>query len=320
MSRPAPQRRLTITAHTMSRVADSFVPYFQGLGWEAVVRVPEGQFFSASELAEVSAGSEVVIIGDDEASKIFFEMSAPDLKLLIKWGVGTDSIDFAAADKFGVQVKNTPGVFSDEVADLALAYLLAIARQVVAVHLAALDDEWSQIPGVTLVGKTLGIVGFGSIGRAIADRSLGFGMNVLFYDPYFAGRPPGRCSSGSFHEVLTVADFLVLACPSNSETKGIMERRAFSLMKKGSSLINVARGDLVVENDLVTALAEKRLFGAALDVYESEPLPKHSRLRQFSNVILGAHNGSNTSEGLMRASRVAAEIVAEYTERSADAK
>jgi len=303
----------------MSRVADSFVPNFQRQGWEVVVRVPEGQFFSAKELAQVCADSEVLITGDDEASDEFFRMVSPNLKLLIKWGVGTDSIDIDAANRAGIQVKNTPGVFSDEVADLALAYVLAVARQVVAVHIEMLDGKWSQVPGVTLAAKTVGIVGFGAIGRAIASRALGFGMNVLFFDPYFDGLPPSKCASMSFREVLAGSDFLVLACPSNSETRGIMDETAFRLMKSGSSLINVARGDLVVEKDLVATLMARRLFGVALDVYETEPLPKHSKLRQFPNVILGSHNGSNTSDGLMRASSVVAEIVSEYHLKSTDA-
>lgn len=312
MSRSNPTKKLTITAHTMNRVADVFVPQFESWGWEVLVRVPGGQSFSALELAEVSAGSEVLVIGDDEASAKFFEMASPHLKLLIKWGVGTDSIDFDAAERFGVQVRNTPGVFRDEVADLALAYILAVARQLIPVHLAVLGGKWTQISGVTLAGKTLGIIGFGAIGRAIASRSLGFGLKVVFFDPYFTGRPPRRCAARSFQEVLAVSDFLVLACPSTPETKAIMDASAFSSMKRGSSLINVARGDLVVEKDLVVALLEGRLLAAALDVYEREPLSTDSRLRQFSNVVLGAHNGSNTSEGLMRASSLVAEIVLEY--------
>ena len=312
------RRKLTITAHTMGRVADFFIPSFEELGWEVAVRVPQTQYFSALELAEISSGSEVVIIGDDHASEIFFRNGSPHLKLLVKWGIGTDSIDFHAADRFGVRVRNTPGVFSDEVADLAMAYVLALARQVVAVHIDALEGRWSQVSGATLAGKTLGIVGFGSIGRAIASRSLAFGMKVAFFDPLFADVIPKGCMEQSLNEVLKVSDFLMLACPSTPDTRGMVNSESLGLMKDGSFLINVARGDLVVEEDLVAALHSGRLSGVALDVYETEPLPEDSELRQFSNVVLGAHNGSNTTEGLMRASSVVADIVIGYSEETRD--
>lgn len=312
MTEPVSRRKLTITARTMAKVADSFISKLESRGWDVSVRLPEGQNFSGRELASVVRGAEAVIIGDDEASEYFFGEVCSELKLLIKWGVGTDSIDFQSAARFGVEVRNTPGAFNDEVADLALAYVLALARNVVEVHNSGVAGQWNQKAGTTLAGKTIGIVGFGGIGRAIASRSLAFGLGVVFYDPYFAEVPPEGCWGQTLNEVFTRADFLVLACPSTAETKGIVNSRSLGQMKVGSALINVARGELVVESDLVDALDRGLLSGAALDVYEIEPLPKDSELRKFSNVVLGAHNGSNTLEGLMRASSIAADIVISY--------
>ena len=308
------RRKLTITAHTMAKVADSFVSLLEDRGWEVCLRVPVGQRFSAPELAEVADGSEAMIIGDDEASEFFFQSVAPHLRLLVKWGVGTDAVDFQAAERFGVQVRNTPGAFSDEVADLALAFVLALARNIVSVHSGVVEGRWDQVPGTTLALRTLGIVGFGGIGQAVASRSIAFGMKVLFFDPYYSQVPPSECLSRSFSEVMANSDFLVLTCPSTPETRGIVNSNSLSLMKDGSSIVNVARGDLIVERDLVGSLKSGRLAGAALDVYETEPLPESSDLRKCPNVVLGAHNGSNTEQGLMRASLTATKIVISYGE------
>ena len=312
MHTDALKRKLTITAQTMARVAESYVPALEDLGWAVTVVTPSGQRFSSLDLAHASGGAEVMIIGDDEASEEFFSKVSSHLKLLVKWGVGTDSVDFVAAEKFGVEVRNTPGAFNNEVADLALAYVLALARHLLEIHVAMVDGRWSQETGTTLAGQTVGIIGFGGIGQAIATRSLAFGMKVVFVDPYFFGKPPDGCLSQSLDEVFANSDFLVLACPSTPETRGVVNGDTLKLMKSGSCLVNVSRGDLVVESDLVNFLQIGWLSGAALDVYENEPLPKSSKLRSLSNVVLGAHNGSNTYEGLLRASSIATQIVATY--------
>ena len=302
-------RKIVITAQTMSRVVEPFQQILSDKGWDVRITLPKGQSFSSRDLAEAGRGARAMIIGDDEATEEFFSSVSPSLKVLVKWGVGTDSIDFQAAERFGVEVHNTPGAFSDEVADLALAYVLALSRHVVDTHLQVVGGAWPQISGTTLSGKTLGLVGFGAIGQATANRAQAFGMDVLFYDPYFTGQNPPGCVKRDSDQIFREADFVVLACPSTPETRGIVNSKSLALMKPSSSLVNVARGDLVIEEDLVAALTEGSLAGAALDVYQDEPLPVSSSLRDISNVIFGAHNGSNTVEGLMRASSMATDIV-----------
>ena len=302
-------RKVVVTARTMSRVVEPFQKELRANGWEVNIILPEGQAFSSGDLAEAGVGAEAMIIGDDEASEEFFSYVAPCLRLLVKWGVGTDSIDFRAAERFGVKVHNTPGAFSNEVADLALAYVLALSRGVVDTHLQVVRGAWPQNPGTTLSGKTMGLIGFGAIGQGTAHRAQAFGMDVLFYDPYFAGQIPPGCADRGRDQIFSEADFVVLACPSTAETRGIINSKSLALMKPSSFLVNVARGDLVIEDDLVAALNNGSLAGAALDVYQHEPLPSSSELRDFQNVIFGAHNGSNTLEGLMRASSMATEIV-----------
>jgi len=309
----SPERKLTITAHAMARAGDVVVTALRDLGWEVEIRLPRGQQFTAGELASACKGSEIAIIGDDQASDAFFRAVGTELKFLIKWGVGTDAIDFGSANRHGVVVKNTPGAFSDEVADLALAYILALARAIMQVDHAVRQGKWKKLTGVSLRGKTLGIVGFGGIGRAIARRALSFGMTIVFADPFVTRSPFRGSAPRPLNQVFGLSDFLVLACPSTPDTVGIVNSASIQLMKNTSYIVNVARGDLVVEADLVAAIQSGHLAGAALDVYESEPLPMDSKLRSLNTVILGAHNGSNTTEGLLRASILAVNLVDEYT-------
>lgn len=302
--------RLIVTAKTMARVLDTFRGELEQGGWVVETHLPNGQFFDSKELTEVCSGATAAIIGDDEASDEFFRKTAPHLQLLVKWGVGTDTIDFRSAQQHGVVVRNTPGAFGNEVADLAMGYVLALARHIVDIHNNVSAGEWKQVTGQTLKGKTIGLVGLGSIGQAVAMRAPGFGMTVIYSDPFV--------DEESLHvdakrleipELFRDADFVVLTCPSTEETKALANSKTFALMKPSAYLINVARGDLVVETDLHEALAHQLLAGAALDVFEHEPLSEHSPLRSHSNVIFGAHNGSNTYEGLLNASRVATDIV-----------
>lgn len=307
-----------ITAQTMSRVVELFQQRLENQGWEVRVTLPTGQRFSPGDLAGAGRGAQAMIIGDDEASEEFFSAVAPNLRLLVKWGVGTDSIDFRAAERFGVEVRNTPGAFGNEVGDLALAYVLALSRNVVETHVQVSRGQWPQIIGETLSGKTLGLIGFGEIGQAIAHRARAFGMHVLFHDPYFAGEIQPGCERGTSRQVFSQADFIVLACPSTPETRGLIRSNTLALVKPSCFIVNVARGDLIIEEDLVVALNNGSLAGAALDVYQREPLPKSSALRDCSTVILGAHNGSNTVEGLMRASSMATEIVITHGQEYSD--
>lgn len=298
----------------MARVLDTFREELEQGGWQVEPHLPNGQFFDSSELIEMCDGATAAIIGDDDASDDFFQKTAPHLRLLVKWGVGTDSVDFDSARRHGVVVRNTPGAFGNEVADLAMSYVLALARHIVDIHNHVSAGQWKQVTGQTLEGKTIGIVGLGSIGQAVAARAPGFGMRVIYSDPFVEEESLNVDAKRlEISQVFCDADFVVLTCPSNEDTKALANKRSLALMKPTAYLINVARGDLVVEADLHEALASQSLAGAALDVFEHEPLSEHSPLRSHANVIFGAHNGSNTHEGLRNASRVATDIVLAWT-------
>ena len=310
MTKPIPKKVL-VTARTMSRVLSAFVPVLERAGWIVDCETPAGQRFAAEDLAGLAEGCHAMIVGDDELSPDFFARAPETLGLVVKWGVGTDSIDYLAAEAAGVRVFNTPRMFGAEVADLAMGYVLSLARNIVAVHSAVQAGVWPQPEGITLAGRTLGIVGFGDAGQSLARRAAAFGMDVIFSDPYFPANPEDD-RRREVAELFGEADFVVMTCPSTSETRGMVAQASLSLMKHGSFLVNVARGDLVVEEDLCDALASGQLAGAALDVFGEEPLPMSSPLRDQSSVIFGAHNGSNTRAGLLRASERATEIVIDW--------
>ena len=288
----------------------------EALGYEVLAPDLAGrQQFTAAELLEYSPRLVGIIAGDDELSREFFDGS-PKLKTVIRWGIGMDSVDHEAARRNEVTVRNTPGVFGHEVADAALGYILHLARGQIGIDAAVRRGEWPKHEGITLAETRLGIVGFGAIGREIAKRGAGFGMEVVAFDPY-AG------TSGTavdvpivgLDEVMTTSRFIVLACPLTPETSHLINAERLALMRPDAFLVNVARGPVVREADLIAALKADRLAGAALDVFEVEPLPLDSELRHLPNVILGAHNGSNTREGVARASKTAVEFLLEELAR-----
>lgn len=281
------------------------------LGYEVVAPDLVGrQQFTAAELLEHGGARLVgIIAGDDELDNEFFS-GADNLKVVIRWGIGMDSVDQEAARRHGVRVRNTPGVFGQEVADSAFGYILNLARGHVAVDSAVRRGEWPKWEGFTLAGTRLGIVGFGAIGREIAKRGHGFDMDVVAFDP-FVEMAPARVRLVDIDELLATSRVIVLACPLTTATFHLIDARRLAKVRSDAYLVNVARGPVVLEADLIEALKDRRLAGAALDVFEVEPLPLDSELRTLPNVLLGAHNGSNTREGVARASSVAVDFLLE---------
>jgi D-3-phosphoglycerate dehydrogenase len=282
----------------------------ENLGYEVVAPELGGrQQFTAAELLEYSPRLVGVIAGDDELDREFFD-GAAKLKTVIRWGIGMDSVDHEAARQHGVTVRNTPGVFGYEVADSAFGYILNLVRGYIAVDAAVRRGEWPKAEGITLAGARLGVVGFGAIGREIAKRGSAFGMDVVAFDPFIDTAPTG-VSIVDLNKLLTTSRFIVLACPLTPETLHLINADRLALARADAYLINVARGPVVREADLINALKCGQLAGAALDVFEVEPLPLDSELRTLPNVVLGAHNASNTREGVVRASNAAVDFLLE---------
>lgn len=285
------------------------------LGYEVLAPDLAGrQQFTAAELLQYGGDRLVgIIAGDDELDRSFFE-GAAKLKTVIRWGIGMDSVDHDAARNHGVTVRNTPGVFGQEVADSAFGYILNLVRGYIEVDAAVRRGEWPKSEGITLAGAQLGIVGFGAIGHEIAKRAKGFDMDVVAYDP-FADATQSGVPIVELEKLLTTSRFIVLACPLTPETFHLINAERLAVVRPEAYLVNVARGPVVAEQDLIAALKDGRLAGAALDVFEVEPLPLDSELRTLPNVVLGAHNGSNTREGVVRASSAAVDFLIEELTR-----
>lgn len=284
------------------------------LGYEVIAPdLGDRQQFTAAELLNYSPRLVGIIAGDDELNREFFAGS-PQLKTVVRWGIGMDSVDRDAAGEFGVNVRNTPGVFANEVADAAFGYILNLARGFIGVDAAVRRGEWPKYEGVTLAGNRLGIVGIGAIGCEIARRARGFNMEVAAFDP-FVESTAHEVAMVDLDTLLSTSRFIVLACPLTFETFHLIDAGRLALVRADSYLINVARGPVVLESDLIDALKAERLRGAALDVFETEPLPMDSELRSLPGVVLGAHNASNTREGVARASGYAVDFLLEELSR-----
>ena len=236
---------------------------------------------------------------------------APNLRLVANCAVGIDNIDVAAATAAGVCVTNTPDVLSEATAELAFALVMAAARRLGEGERLVRSGAWSgwaldQLIGVGLTGKTLGIVGFGRIGQAMARRALGFGMRVIYADPHEVSAAPAR--RVALDTVFATADAVSLHCPLTPETRHVVDDRRLALMKPTAILVNTARGGCVEEAALIRALRAGRLFGAALDVYAREPVIDPGLL-DCPRLILAPHIGSATTEARTAMAQLCADAV-----------
>ena len=265
------------------------------------------QQLTEAELLEIVDRFDGIIAGDDHFTGKVLE-KAKKLKILAKWGIGTDSIDKEAAKRLDIPVINTPNVFADEVSDVALGYILMLARHLHRLDRSVREGGWLQVPGTTLRGKTLGVIGVGSIGRGAVVRGNAVGMNVIGYDviPIAKSvREELKVKQVDLDTLFSESDFIVLCCNLTEENHHLLSNRAFGMMKDGVRIINVARGPLIDEKALVAALKSGKVAGAALDVFEVEPLPMDSPLREFEQCIFGTHNGSHTKEAVLRVNELA---------------
>jgi lactate dehydrogenase-like 2-hydroxyacid dehydrogenase len=227
------------------------------------------------------------------------------VKIVANYGVGYNNINVAAAKENGVVVTNTPDVLTEDTADLALTLMLATARRVGEGERELRSGRWTgwrptHMLATQVHGKTLGLIGIGRIGRAVARRAhLGFGMRIIYHDPYPLSEAETAALSAerkeSIEAVLQESDFVSLHCPATPETRHLMNAARFAQMRKGSILINTARGDVVNESDLIAALQAGTISGAGLDVFEKEPIVP-SELTSMENVVLLPHLGSATME------------------------
>ncbi|HUH97444.1 MAG TPA: phosphoglycerate dehydrogenase [Anaerolineales bacterium] len=250
-----------------------------------------------ADLLEYAGQFDGAICGDDRYTERVLKVCAPRLRIISKWGTGIDSIDREAAARLGIKVARTLNAFTTPVADTVLGYLLAFARRQPWMDREMKLGRWEKIPGKALSEYTLGVIGVGNIGKAVTRRARAFGMQVLGNDiievDHVFIAESGIEMTGLEH-LLSNSDFVSVHCDLNPTSRHLIGSKTLAMMKPEAILINTARGPIVDERTLVEALQAGRLAGAALDVFEIEPLPADSPLLKMDNVLLAPHN-SNSS-------------------------
>lgn len=287
--------RVLISAPYFQDVIERFRPHLEENDIELVI--PEvNERLEEDDLLEYIEDIHGIMCGDDRLTPRVLA-KASKLKVISKWGTGIDSIDKEECERLGIWLCNTPNAFTEPVADSTLAYILCFARKTLQMDKAMKEGVWKKIPGFSLREKTLGIIGFGNIGKAVAKRASAFGMTILANDIKEIDQKLADTYSVKMvlkDEIYEKADFISMNCDLNDSSYHILDEAAFIKMKRTPFVINTARGPLVKEEALINALNDSKIAGAGLDVFEHEPIPKNSELLKMDNVLVAPHN-SNSS-------------------------
>jgi D-3-phosphoglycerate dehydrogenase len=278
----------------------------------SIIRSSADLPLTSEQLVPLIAEADALIAGNDEVDAQVIE-AGKKLKIISRYGVGYDNIDLTAATRKGIPVTNTPGTNEQSVADLVFGLMLSVARQIPQVTGIVRAGRWDRRLGTEIWGKTLGIIGFGKIGRGVALRARGFNMQILVNDVY-VDQGLAKEYGVTFvdrEQVIKEADFLTLHAPSTPETKNMIGTQQLQMMKKSAILVNTARGSLIDEQALAEALNNNEIAGAALDVLEHEP-PKNTDFLMLDNLLITSHIGGYTREATNLMSVLAAENVVKY--------
>ncbi|HTD85695.1 MAG TPA: phosphoglycerate dehydrogenase [Candidatus Binatia bacterium] len=299
-----------ITARTLDEVGAGALKLLKGAGCEMIIPPKYGPH-RQDTLVPLLEGADAVLASTDQFNRdVLSCKAASKLKLISRWGVGYDSIDAAAATEQGIVVAYVPGVLNEAVADFAFGLLLALARRIHIGHLEMTQGQWRGVWGHDVHGKTIGIIGCGRIGSAMARRASGFSMRLLAYDV---------CKNAEAEKLgvefvpldtlLAEADFVSLHAASTPENRGLIAEAQLRKMKPSAYLINTARGALLDEAAVAKALQERWIAGAALDAFATEPLPADHPLRKAPNILLTPHLASFARETGEKVSMCAAQAI-----------
>lgn len=285
-----------VTAPYMLPYMQRFKPILEYFGL-TVLQPEVHERFSEEEILRYAGQFAGTICGDDRYSARVIAACAPALRVISKWGTGIDSIDQQAAAEFGVRVLNTPNAFTVPVSESVLASMLNFSRQQPWMDQAMKAGNWKKIQGKTLSESTLGVVGVGNVGKAVLRRARAFGMRLLGNDIVEIA-PDFLLEEGvemtSLQDLLSRSDFISLNCTLNPTSHHLINRETLSYCKRDAVIINTSRGPVIDESALIAALQAGQLRGAALDVFEVEPLPLESPLLQMENVLLSPHNTNSS--------------------------
>ncbi len=304
--------RVLVTCPPMLGLKEQFIPLLKAKGIEAVCPNVV-QTLSVEELCGIVPTVDGWIIGDDPATREVFEVGRRgDLKAAVKWGIGVDNVDFEACKELGIPVINTPNMFGAEVADVAVGYVIALARETFAIDREIRKGNWPKNQGISLGQKTVGVVGYGDIGRATGRRLAAADMNVITWDPGLSASPDDFSKLVIWPERIEECDFLVFTCSLNENNFHMLNETILNKCKLGVRIVNVARGPLIDEKALEARLATGHVCSVALDVFEVEPLPMESVLRSHPLCVLGSHNGSNTVDAVEKTNIRAITLLCEF--------
>jgi D-3-phosphoglycerate dehydrogenase / 2-oxoglutarate reductase len=268
--------------------------------------------FSAEKLLNLLNTHVAIIVGDDFVTEEVLVQN-PQLRIVVKWGSGFDTIDVQACKRLGIAFENTPGLLGDSVADLAVNMFLSVIRGSNLIDNSIRNGNWLKITGYQAKSFDCGIIGYGAIGKEVSKRLLGFDCSVSVFDPFIDA---SGCSNvryvNSLDQLIRSCNAIFVCVPLSDSTLGLLSRDKLRFMKKGSVLINISRGKVVDQSALEEMLESGYLLGAGLDVFEIEPLPIDCKLRSLNNVMLSSHNASNTYGSIRNVSEQCLKILNSY--------
>lgn len=291
------------------------------------------QVMKEENLIEIIGNYDAWIIGDDPATrKVFDKGRKGKLKAVVKWGVGVDNVDVLSLEEFGIPFTNTPNVFGESVSDVGIGMLLCLNRQIHNIHQQVMEGKWEKPCGHSLVDKKVCLVGFGDIGRCSARKLLAFGCDVHVSDPGFVYNSENDivCSYNpeikinqtlqfvhltSLEKAIQDCDIIFITSVLNKDTFHLINEDNIRLAKHGVKIINVSRGGIVCENDVIRLLEEKFIDSVGFDVFETEPLDFYNKLKHYPKNIFGTHNGSNEIDGVIKTSILTIEKLKEFLSR-----
>jgi len=288
---------ILFSAPYMLPLVERFRPVFDRYDIQLIV--PEvHERLEEAEIIKYAGQFDGAICGDDRYTPRALEACAPRLKIISKWGTGVDSIDAETCARLGIKIGRTPNAFTLPVADTVMGYILAFSRRQPWMDTAMKMGVWKKIPGKALHEQTLGIIGIGSIGKALTRRARAFGMKVIGtdiieIDHVFVAETGIQMTN--LESLLSNSDYISINCDLNPTSYHLINAQCLAYVKPTAVLINSARGPIVKETDLIAALQSKILAGAALDVFEVEPLPQDSPLIKMDNIMLAPHNANSST-------------------------
>lgn len=301
------QWKVVSTAVTFGKFHKEPVERLEKAGCEVILN-PYGRPFTKEEMISYASDADALIVGNDKVPGGVIEHFSK-MKVIAKHGVGVDAIDKDKASEMGIVVTNAPATNKEEVADCAMGFILMLARDYYRAVRETKSKKWIKRPGISLYNKTIGIIGVGNIGLAMAKRATGFSMRILGYD--LVERDQAKAMGveyASLSELLSQSDFISLHVPLNEGTYHILGKEQFSTMKRGTILVNTARSQCVDPNELTQALQDGTLLGYATDVYDIEP-PAWQPYFDLPNVLMTPHEAGTTYDSNLRMGSTAVENV-----------